>query len=110
MKATQARSCAGDSHGLSPAGERRGRGISHLSAGLFTLIIRDPVSPNPITTLTDRHRAPLRQRDDRSLHPRKTRSAHPGQGFSRVAHSAYKPNGMTDQAADFVVAAISGAY
>jgi cutinase len=31
-----------------------------------------------------------------------------GQGFSRAAHSAYKTNGMTDQAADFAVAAISG--
>jgi cutinase len=29
-----------------------------------------------------------------------------GQGFSRAAHSAYKTNGMTDQAADFAVAAI----
>src|ERR1700684_1143946 len=28
MKATHARSCDGDSHGLSPAGDRRGRGIS----------------------------------------------------------------------------------
>jgi cutinase-like protein len=33
-----------------------------------------------------------------------------GQGFSRAAHSAYKSNGMTDQAADFVVAAIHGAH
>jgi cutinase len=33
-----------------------------------------------------------------------------GQGFSRAAHSAYKSNGMTDQAADFVVAAINGAH
>jgi cutinase len=32
-----------------------------------------------------------------------------GQGFSRAAHSAYKTNGMTDQAADFAVAAINGA-
>src|ERR1700761_5239163 len=31
-----------------------------------------------------------------------------GQGFSRAAHSAYKSNGMTDQAADFAVAAING--
>ena len=30
-----------------------------------------------------------------------------GQGFSRAAHSAYKSNGMTDQAADFTVAAIN---
>ena len=30
-----------------------------------------------------------------------------GQGFSRAAHSAYKTNGMTDQAADFAVAAIN---
>lgn len=33
-----------------------------------------------------------------------------GQGFSRAAHSAYKTNGMTDQAADFTVAAINGAH
>jgi cutinase len=33
-----------------------------------------------------------------------------GQGFSRAAHSAYKTNGMTDQAADFAVAAINGAH
>jgi cutinase len=32
-----------------------------------------------------------------------------GQGFSRAAHSAYKTNGMADQAADFAVAAINGA-
>ena len=32
-----------------------------------------------------------------------------GQGFSRAAHSAYKTNGMTDQAADFAVAAINRA-
>lgn len=31
-----------------------------------------------------------------------------GQGFSRAAHSAYKSNGMTDQAADFAVNAING--
>ncbi len=31
-----------------------------------------------------------------------------GQGFSRAAHSAYKTNGMTDQAADFAVGAIHG--
>jgi cutinase len=30
-----------------------------------------------------------------------------GSGFSRAAHSAYKTNGMTDQAADFAVAAIN---
>jgi len=30
-----------------------------------------------------------------------------GQGFSRAAHSAYKSNGMTDQAADFTAAAIN---
>jgi cutinase len=29
-----------------------------------------------------------------------------GQGFSRAAHSAYRTNGMTDQAADFTAAAI----
>jgi cutinase len=33
-----------------------------------------------------------------------------GQGFSRAAHSAYKSNGMTDQAADFAVAAIHGTH
>jgi cutinase len=33
-----------------------------------------------------------------------------GQGFSRAAHSAYKSNGMTDQAADFAVAHIHGAH
>ena len=33
-----------------------------------------------------------------------------GQGFSRAAHSAYKTNGMTDQAADFAVAAIQGTH
>lgn len=33
-----------------------------------------------------------------------------GQGFSRAAHSAYKTNGMTDQAADFTIAAINGAH
>ena len=33
-----------------------------------------------------------------------------GQGFSRAAHSAYKTNGMTDQAADFAVAAINRAH
>ena len=31
-----------------------------------------------------------------------------GQGFSRAAHSAYKTNGMTDQAADFAANAIHG--
>jgi cutinase len=31
-----------------------------------------------------------------------------GQGFSRAAHSAYRTNGMTDQAADFAAAAING--
>jgi cutinase len=31
-----------------------------------------------------------------------------GQGFSRAAHSAYKTNGMTDQAADFAANAIRG--
>lgn len=33
-----------------------------------------------------------------------------GQGFSRAAHSAYKTNGMTDQAADFAVAHIHGVH
>ena len=28
-------------------------------------------------------------------------------GFSRAAHSAYKTNGMTDQAADFAASAIN---
>jgi cutinase len=31
-----------------------------------------------------------------------------GQGFSRAAHSSYKTNGMTDQAADFAANAIRG--
>jgi cutinase len=31
-----------------------------------------------------------------------------GEGFSRAAHSAYKTNGMTDQAADFAANAIRG--
>ncbi|HXO48220.1 MAG TPA: cutinase family protein, partial [Mycobacterium sp.] len=29
-------------------------------------------------------------------------------GFSRAAHSAYRSNGMTDQAADFAANAIKG--
>lgn len=33
-----------------------------------------------------------------------------GQGFSRAAHSAYKSNGMTDQAADFTAAAINHSH
>jgi len=31
-----------------------------------------------------------------------------GEGFSRAAHSAYRTNGMTDQAADFTAATING--
>lgn len=33
-----------------------------------------------------------------------------GEGFSRAAHSAYKSNGMTDQAADFTAAAINSTH
>jgi hypothetical protein len=53
-----------------------------LSAGLFTLIIRDPVSPNPITEIQVawrrlRAKVPERHFDSRAF-----------QGFRRAAHSA----------------------
>ena len=55
----------------------------------------------------DQHRAALRTQDARPVHTQDPVCSS-GQGFSPAAHSAYKTNGMTDQAADFAANAIHG--
>jgi cutinase-like protein len=49
-----------------------------------------------------------------TTHDRPVRAQGPvcssGRGFSRAAHSAYKPNGMPEQAADFTAAAIKAIH